>query len=250
MRTLLPDAPMIQKAYYCPPRSSVLLEEPLPTLMFGTLFTPSRDQEAQRINANGRPIDLVCPEAGEMMRKGYKTLDLPPGWEVRLYLSSHLASLLTSFAALWFEVEHGLKFKHPRGGRMPEQVLWLLSDSMQTGKRWTYRNYQKYCRLEGLKFLPFLITHDHFRFFVFRPTAERVEMAIKAFDQALSRIQREECLNYSGLIHRANDVFYDVRVTEIPELEGLHRGSPTKSVAFLLKDLKGSPQDATRFNPS
>lgn len=238
----LPDQPQIAKAFFCPQRPSERLFNPLPKLLFGTLFAPSKEQWRHNI----RPIDLTCPEAAEMMKRGRVMLDLPSDWKVRTYLTTHLTSLITDFAALWFEVEHGLEFKHPRGGRMPEEILWLLSGHLQRGEACNYRNYQQYCQLEGLKFLPLLIDHNHFRFFVFRPTIERVQAAIKTFQDVLERLKGGAALpRYAEVILR------NVRLDELRRQRFTALMEETRLIKYLAvvyHDLKG-PQDAVRFTP-
>jgi len=61
-------------------------------------------------------------------------LDLPEGWVAKIG-GDRSRDGLDVLYALWFEVEHGLKFKHPRGGRMPKEILWLLSGWLQRGEK-------------------------------------------------------------------------------------------------------------------
>lgn len=208
-------------------------------LIFGTLYTVP--------TPNQNPMETV--EVELITDTDYKKIKLPSNWRhhAPIWVSN---DGLTEFCAFYFEIEHGLDFKHPRGGRMPDQILWFLSGTMQTGEDWNYRNYQNYCRLEGLKFLPLLITHDHFRFFVFRPTSKRVEEAIEVFKKVLS------ILGIMGNLPKgAFEILRAVNLDEVftdPQLWSREIGlillSERYPLSFVYQDLKGS-QDAVRFTP-
>lgn len=176
-------------------------------------------------------------------------VDLPHSWKVRTYLTTHLTSLITDFAALWFEVKHGLEFKHPRGGRMPEEILWLLSGWLQRGESPSYRNYQRYCQQKELRFLPFLVDHNHFRFFVFRPTIERVKTAIETFKQAVEVLSM---LGNRALPPLATRLLVSVRDDELWPVRYERQDPKTlaykRHLSFVYRDLKGS-QEVVRFTP-
>lgn len=221
-------------------------------LVFGTRYTAPYDfltvpygtRDGGTLTRD--PVRVLEPNV--VAGRDVDALDLPEGWAARIGGDSH--GDLDVLYAFWLEVKHGLKFKHPRGGRMPEEILWLLSGSMQTGMDWSYRNYQKYRRLEGLKFLPFLITPDHFRFFVFRPTAVQVMTAVATFERVLETLSS---FGTSQLPPIASRVLAAVRQDEIrPVARGPCTGEEStgdRCLGFAYRALKG-PQDAVRFTYS
>lgn len=189
--------------------------------------------------------------------------ELPVDWEWGY--NDDRSAYLQVFCSRWFQIQHGLEFKHPHGGDMPDQILWLLSSIMQNpDKSCNYRNYQAYRRLEGLKFLPFLVDQKRFRFHVYQPTEKRVTAAIKTFQHVLDVLKdiKHELPTIAALIHAM------VRLVEVTPTVGFdcmlpclvrvdkaldnRLGSqPKLGLVYGPEwcDLQG-PQDAIRFIPS
>ena len=223
-------------------------------LIFGTLCSVSLDvlREARRRDPGViGALDVIEPEAAALVAArhcGELNLEFPTGWQLQASRwPSH--DQLSEFCYFYFEVKHRLKFKHPRGGRMPKEILWLLSGWLQRGELPSYCNYQRYCQLEGLKLLPLLIDHDYFRFFVFRPTVERVEAAVETFKLAVKVMTGPGSYDLPWLATRLlvslrDDELWPIRFERQDPKLLVNR----RRLSFVYRDLKGS-QDAVRFTP-
>ena len=127
------------------------------------------------------------PQIVEMILDSGKSIERPEGWSVDVQLYSTTYNL-GEFAAYWFEVPHALK-QLRRGSGIPTEIAELLSGYLQTGEGFTFRNFEHYLHFRMLKFLPFLITEESFRFFVYIPTRENVLAAIPVFQRVLEEIK-------------------------------------------------------------
>ncbi len=213
----------------------------------------------------------VCPQAdGMLVRKEFtethkdvtstvmahgEGLTLPKGWEVDTmwYDDEYRVANWVSYT---IRVRHQLR-QLQRGGGIPKEVGYLVAGNLQLGEAFNFRNFRNYVYGQDLKYLPFVIGPEHFRFNIFNPTPERVQKGLEDFKTLLDKLE--------GLIFFLPEVLADVyavvRLDEVKNASPLipHAKSEvelrlkdslqpySKEFGYLYKDLPG-PQDVKVFD--
>lgn len=157
-------------------------------LVFGTMAKFSREQAEERRTRVFKRGDRVVsgfehnwPEIWDCM---HEQSSRPSRWRIRTSWESDYWDV-AKFVGLWFEMPH--QFKWPGG--VPLEVGVLLSSILQLGDKPTFRNFKRHLDLSRPKFLPFVITPDAYRFFIYEPTQERYAQAEHAFHNVLEELR-------------------------------------------------------------
>lgn len=144
---------------------------------------------------------------------------------------------------------------------VPSEMGLLVAGHLQSGEAINSRNFSNYLHRKNLRFLPFVITPTHFRFFVFMPTDERVLAAVEAFKKITAsnefrrmRVEFELFLRRSYAKVRLDEAeqiapgYFEVTCKPVRTLTSFADWSWNNPFSFVYKDLPG-PQSVTVFTP-
>lgn len=137
-----------------------------------------------------------------------KRFNIPEEWKVYWKLSTDI-SVCKFMLDCEFYIKHDIAFEKifDRSQRrspdyISSYVLGLLSGYITLGEAINQRNYKNHCILNNLKFLPFLIDPRGYRFNIYMPTDEAINIAIKDFKAILASLTDFTSSFYFDLIHR------------------------------------------------
>lgn len=154
-------------------------------MLFGTLATISRSMAEEKKFLVGTDGQIDWPEVVNLRESFLRTnySNLPQGWIVKTCWRSDCYGVAL-FVGYVFETP--LRFVWPEG--VPPEVGLVLSGMMQLGEKPTFKNFRRYLHRAELKFMPFTISPQGYRFCVYNPTPERIERAGWTFADVRNRL--------------------------------------------------------------
>lgn len=251
----LPEIPTVERAVYRAPNGEIL---------FGTLYTASKEGVRSGVTS--------CPGGtfAALDRDGYSFFyeeppRLPYGWRAASGVVEDEGAFCGTFVTYCLEVPMKIDAFEENGGRVPAEVGLLLAAHLQLGWKLNAVNFDLFRCVTGQKFLPFVITPTGLRYYMYRPSAETMQMAIAQFVKVLARLEHlmevkhlNLILEYAyaaALVSRAfgileaGDVAQDLGASYSKVSTAVYSMMAIDDcpIGFVYQDLKPGPHDAYRF---
>lgn len=163
-------------------------------LVFGTLYE-FPNYQPQMFNSG--LLEQSHPEvATNLGQHGKNIPELPSDWLVEVsWIGMNLPGTTTgrghsrSSSFISYELVIPMEILGVRGAkRIPQEVGQLVAAHMINGQAINYRGFEQLRSRNDLVYLPFVLTAQEIKFFVYDPSTERILQAIQTLRQVLAQI--------------------------------------------------------------
>ncbi|MBT4857409.1 hypothetical protein HON52_04465 [Candidatus Uhrbacteria bacterium] len=231
---------------------------------FGTMFTKSQAQAGKSVD---RAYEAAATAAGMLTTDGRDEVDIPGDFFVGRCSAAN-ENGHSWFTAHWFEYRlplYGMMLTNPEY----QATALLLAGYLQLGEGITGKKFAHYRVLEGLKFLPIVLSPSGIRFYMYRPTTESMRKAAIQFAEVLTRMRAHGFLSKEGLMNAFLSVHTILGIKRVQDLArnevtaesiaaaiaALHTefveslgGMTGGSLGMVLRDVGHGPHDTKLFD--